>query len=181
MATSPDIWPKYKYLVSKGVKNPFSFMSLYRKGVPWIAMSVPEASLPAVAPPGLTECGAIVLDAGRAEDQDAELAAWAKGGPTVLVNFGTIFVHDPASLLAMAEALDVVLGKTNVRVLWKVGKGGVKFQDKRFREIVDKWAAADRLRVVDWVRVEPVSLLMTGDVVLSVHHGGASSYYDAVM
>lgn len=182
VATNSGLWETRRFLQEKGVKSPLSFLGVHRPDVPWIAMSVPEASVPLMhRPPNVTECGAIVLDMGDAEDQDPKLAAWLKRRPTVLVNFGTLFLQKPPALLAMIEALDKVLAMTEVQVLWKVGKEGMAFREERWKQILDKWSSSDRLRVVDWVRAEPSSMLKTGDVVLSVHHGGASSYYDAVL
>jgi hypothetical protein len=31
-----------------------------------------------------------------------------------------------------------------------------------------------------WLAVDPVSLLETGDVVVSVHHGGSNCYHEAI-
>jgi hydrogenase maturation factor len=38
---------------------------------------------------------------------------------------------------------------------------------------------AGRLRVVDWLTVDPLALLKEGNVVCSVHHGGANSFYES--
>ncbi|KND90772.1 hypothetical protein TOPH_04610 [Tolypocladium ophioglossoides CBS 100239] len=46
---------------------------------------------------------------------------------------------------------------------------------------VEKYLRNGRLRIEKWLNVDPVSLLNTGDAALSVHHGGANCYREAVL
>jgi hypothetical protein len=38
---------------------------------------------------------------------------------------------------------------------------------------------AGRVRVVDWLTLDPLALLMEGNVMCSVHHGGANSFFES--
>jgi 2-acylglycerol O-acyltransferase 1 len=39
---------------------------------------------------------------------------------------------------------------------------------------------ADTARIRPWFEVEPMAMLQTGQIVCSVHHGGANSWYEAI-
>lgn len=89
----------------------------------------------------------------------------------------------------MAKALRIVIDKTQkslpgLQVLWKLKKFGdweVKPGGSEVYNILKDEIDADRIRVVKWVTAEPMSVLRSGHIVCSVHHGGANSYYEAVM
>jgi hypothetical protein len=58
------------------------------------------------------------------------------------------------------------------------GEGGV---ERGLKEVLGREMDEDRVRVVGWLEAEPAAVLTTGRVVCSVHHGGANSYYEAVV
>lgn len=79
----------------------------------------------------------------------------------------------------MTEAIAVVLNKTNVQILWKF---------KKFENYSDDYLLAlkphldsGRLRMEEWLTVDPSSLLETGYIIASVHHGGSNCYHEAIV
>jgi hypothetical protein len=161
----------------------------------------PETDFPLVLPPYLTPCGPIVPPVSPVAEVDPELSKWLKGGPVVFVSLGTIkwMMEDEALELAGAlrKLLDVaeergvtrsgsISGK--LRVLWKlkqhpqdpnsqfsVGLGS------KIHALLGKELDDDRVRIIDWIKPQPIAVLQTGAVVVSVNHGGANSYNDAIM
>jgi hypothetical protein len=79
----------------------------------------------------------------------------------------------------MSTAIAEVLSKTDVQMLWKFKKFG-DFSDEYLRPITP-YIDNGRLRLVNWLNVDPASLLNTGDIVASVHHGGSNCYHETVL
>lgn len=79
----------------------------------------------------------------------------------------------------MAEALLPVFEATDVQVLWKFRKASVYNDD--FLKPVQKYVDSGRLRLEDWLKIDPVSMLRAGYITLSVHHGGANCYSEALL
>ncbi|KAI1335398.1 hypothetical protein F5Y15DRAFT_428249 [Xylariaceae sp. FL0016] len=152
---------------------------LSRPGDLWISQDMPGASVPLdYAPPNATGVGPITYDGGLAKNQDSELVAWLAKGPTVLVNLGSLFTYNEQRAAVMAQALKILMDRTDVQILWKLGKESA-FGDS-YTEVVEEYIAGDRLRIKNWLTVNPVSLMDTGHIVASVHHGGANCYYEAI-
>lgn len=77
-------------LRANGIANPSNFYAVYREDAPWISQTTEGASIPVdYVPPNVTSAGPISLRSAPAAEQDAELAAWMKRAPTVLVNLGS--------------------------------------------------------------------------------------------
>lgn len=179
---TPAINAKRAYLIERGVKDPINFIDAHREDVPWLSAAFPEAGLPLpYLPDNVTQCGPIVLDVAPAEEQDAELAAWLKRAPTMLVNLGSTVRYDEPRAIAMAQALVIVFESTDTQVLWKFRRDHDTDYNDDWKKPLEKYIASGRLRLEAWLKVDPVSLLNTGDIVVSVHHGGANSYYETVL
>ncbi|KAF4983696.1 hypothetical protein FZEAL_912 [Fusarium zealandicum] len=67
----------------------------------------------------------------------------------------------------------------NGRILCKMKRLG-DFDDS-FPEPVRKHVDSGRVRVQPWIKADPTALFATGNVKLSVHHGGAGCYHEAVL
>lgn len=185
---TPNLDKKRAYLTERGVKDPINFMEVHRDDVPWLSMSFPEAGLPLdYIPPNVTSCGPIVLDVAPAEEQNPELTAWLKRAPTMLVNLGSSVSYTRSRAVTMAEALKTVLDTTDVQVLWKFRKvrasalNSTEAYGDDWREPFEKYIANGRLRLESWLNVDPTALLNTGDIAVSVHHGGANCYFETVL
>lgn len=144
-------------------------------------MSFPEAELPLeYIPDNIYVAGPLVLDVAPAETQSAELAAWVKKAPTMLINLGSAVRYEEPMAQVMADAIVLLLDKDkDVQVLWKMQKEG-EFGDD-FLQSARKYIEGGRLRLESWLEVDPTSLFKTGAVVASVHHGGANCFYEAIL
>ncbi len=150
-----------------------------RPDVPFITQTLPEASIPLdMVPQNVTCAGAIFLDSASATEQDPELVEWLQKAPTVVINLGSIVKYDEERARIMALAIRIVLDKTNVQVLWKMAKG-VAFGDD-FVIPLKEYLEQGRVKIMDWLTVDTLPLLNTGYVVASIHHGGSSSYNEAM-
>lgn len=164
------------YYQTKGIQNRDHFLTIRK--VPWVTMTIPEAGLPLVVPKEVFECGPIVLDVAKVEDESPELHDWLSRAPTVLINLGSLMKYDETRAEVMAQAIYRVLKATSVQILWKFTKLG-DYGDE-FLQPLQHFKDIHRVRFSTWLEVEPISLLQSGRIVLSVHHGGANSYHEAI-
>ncbi|PON30312.1 hypothetical protein TGAM01_v200752 [Trichoderma gamsii] len=177
---SSAIRSKRSWLQEQGIKHAITASEIDNPAVPWIAMSFPEAEFPlGYIPDNIHVAGPLVLDAAPAETQSPELAGWIKKAPTMLINLGSIVEYDEAMARAMLTAIIPVLEAENVQILWKIKKRG-QFGDE-FLEPAKTYIESGRLRLESWLSVDPTSLFKTGDIVASVHHGGANCFYEALL
>ena len=174
----PNTRDDLHYLRKYGIESGLS-LSSHRVDVSFITQTLIEASLPVdVVPQNVTCAGAILLDSASARDQDLSLVEWLQKAPTVVVNLGSLFKYDENRARIMALAIQAVLESTNVQVLWKLAKG-VDFDDG-FAHPLEKYIAQKRVVIKDWLTVDTFSLFETGYVAASIHHGGSSSYNEAM-
>ncbi|KAH6685851.1 hypothetical protein F5X68DRAFT_209414 [Plectosphaerella plurivora] len=170
-------------LRSNGIQDPLNFYALRRDDVPWITQSTEGASIPVdYVPPNVTCAGPIVLSAGSAAEQDPELAAWLKKAPTVLINLGSMIAYDEIRARVMASAVADVLAEMDVQFIWKARQDTTAgdFDWDAALAPLKPFIEAGRVRVFSWLTVDPASLLDTGDIVASVHHGGANCYHETI-
>lgn len=181
----PGLGEKKRFLREEGgIEDPLSFYKLHRPDVPWITQTTEGASTPVdVVPANVTCTGPIVLDAALAAEQDPELVAWmahsadtpnGAHGRTILINLGSSVIYNLEQAKIMAEALRQTLLKfPDTKALWKLRTNAADNAD--IRAVVDETIVdvVQRVRIVDWLTVDPVSLLETGHIVASVHHGGS--------
>ncbi|KAF9764432.1 hypothetical protein IL306_002804 [Fusarium sp. DS 682] len=150
-------------------------------------------------PPQLTSCGPIIRAAPPIAEVDSALAVWLSRGPTIYVNLGTHHKSNPTEAHEMAKAFRNVLEHADtmesmeepLQILWKLGRlpdeqGNVPKRDSYTGEwalITDELQAyikQGRARVTDWLVAEPKSVLESHNIVCSVNHGGANSFYEAL-
>ncbi|KAI1264964.1 hypothetical protein F5Y18DRAFT_389026 [Xylariaceae sp. FL1019] len=179
MLWTPDLKEKRAYLKSKGLKDPITFFSLHRPDVPWIFQTMPEASIPLdVVPQNVTCTGPMTLLLETVSEQDKKLANWLKRAPTVLINLGSAFLYSERAASAMAEAIATVLQSSEVQVLWKMRKEG-SYGDE-YMSPLRHYAETGRVRIERWLAADPPAILESGHVIVSVHHGGAGCYHEAI-
>ncbi|RYO89216.1 hypothetical protein DL764_008613 [Monosporascus ibericus] len=145
-----------------------------------------DASTPVdIIPPNVTCTGPISLSLLTAEEQSPGLARWLARSPTVLINLGNLFSWTEDHATAMAQAVAAVLHeRTDMQVLWKFRKAvvdaeGAIYGDE-FASPVHPFLKSGRVKMEPWLDVDPTSLLETGHIVASVHHGGAGCYHEAL-
>ena len=78
----------------------------------------------------------------------------------------------------MSVAIAEVLSKTGIQLLWKFNKMG-DYSDDVFLPL-EPFLKSDRMRTPSWLVADQSSLLETGDIRVSVHHGGANCYHEAI-
>ena len=158
----------------------------YKSGIKFICPALPEIDFPlAVIPEEILLCGPIVVPFDPLEESDPELMKWLDNGPTVLINLGSHVVADEKIAREMVSAFRILLdyhdkkgGSSNVQVLWKARANGDI--QKVIDEIIGKEIKKGRVKVVAWLDAEPVSVLQHPNVVCTVHHGGANSFYEGI-
>lgn len=129
-------------------------------------------------PSNVIGCGPITLPSVSIEDVDKELWNWLGKNATILINLGSHFSMDAKAALEMAKGIKAVLeSRPDLQCLWKL-----KYDwkcDAELEKAVCTLIDSDRLRMVSWLNVDPCSLLESGRIACSVHHGGANSYYES--
>ncbi len=78
----------------------------------------------------------------------------------------------------MSVAIAEVLAKLDVQILWKFNKVG-EYPDEGLLPL-KSYLDSDRMRMPNWLVADPSSLLETGDIIVSVHHGGSNCYHEAI-
>lgn len=176
------------YLKENGISNPVDIFSVYRPDdLTWISQGSLEADFPlSIIPENVKAVGPIILATASAAEQDQELASWIKKAPTVMINLGSHVDYDEKSAREMTGALKILLEQTDVQVLWKMikrrGLGGKIVHDFSLdflKEILGD--NVGRLRTETWLTIDPPAMLETGNIAAAVTHGGASSFYEAMM
>lgn len=174
---------KRQFLQDKGMENPLDFLNQFQDDIPYICpMSKNvQIALPfEYQTPDVHAVGPMVISTTPAAQQDPELAAWVSQAPTVIFNLGTVQRYTEASASAVAEALSDVLNKTDVQVIWKLKKDAQQDFGDGFLAPLQTHIASGRARVTSWIAVDPSALLETGNIALSVHHGGANLYFETI-
>ncbi|KAF4947750.1 hypothetical protein FSARC_13892 [Fusarium sarcochroum] len=177
---SPWLNARREYLKGKGIKNPIDAAAMYPAGVPWLTMSFPEASIPMLTiPKDVVSCGPVILDLEPAEKQDPELAKWLSQAPTILVNLGSMYVFTEEKAKALVHSFFPVFEKTDAQILFKIKKVN-DFNDS-YLEPLKQYIDNGRLRVESWIATDIASILLTGNVVVSVHHAGSNLYHETIL
>ncbi|KAI5461931.1 hypothetical protein BGZ63DRAFT_442770 [Mariannaea sp. PMI_226] len=166
---TPDLSAKKALLREKGLREPINLFGIHRPDVPWITQTTEGAMIPVeFLPSNITCAGPILLSGAPASQQDPEVASWLKRGPTILINLGS----------NLAVTIARVLSNIDVQILWKFNKLGEYSNDVLLP--LKPYFNSDRLRAPNWLLADPSSLLETGDIVASVHHGGSNCYHEAI-
>ncbi|KAM5380148.1 hypothetical protein ACJZ2D_003795 [Fusarium nematophilum] len=176
---TPDLSSKKALLGERGLKEPINLFGIHRHDAPWITQTTVGAMIPVdFVPPNVTCAGPILLSGAPASQQDPELAAWLKRASTVLINLGSNLAYDETRAAAMSAAISEVMSKLDVQILWKFNKMGEYSDDVLLP--LKPYLDNDWLRTPSWLVADPSSLLETGDIVASVHHGGSNCYHEAI-
>ncbi|RLL97770.1 hypothetical protein CFD26_101966 [Aspergillus turcosus] len=163
----------------------FPFADAWRPDRFHLSPALKELDWPMEVPDNILPCGPILLPTASVEKQDPELASWLRKAPTVLINLGTLYAPDPKVAENIARGLKMFLTSwkgDKVQILWKLPKHPHDEDDVYAQSIKPLQAEveADSARIQPWFEVEPMAMLQTGQIVCSVHHGGANSWYEAI-
>ena len=150
----------------------------YQEQAQYICPALPEIDYPFIIPKNVTPAGPILLPVRPVSEIDPELAAWLRSRPTILANLGTLAKLSVVDARELASGLRIVLDRhQNLQVLWKLKSKGVL--DKNISSILSQELASDRVRIKSWLTVDPHAILQTTSIIISVHHSGANSFYEA--
>ncbi|KAL4820097.1 hypothetical protein BDW67DRAFT_172886 [Aspergillus spinulosporus] len=170
---------------AEGITGPYPVMaSLAKNQTPLLIASRPEIDFPCFLPDSIASCGPILRPCDPIEEGCPELAEWLSRGPTVLVNLGSNVCFDRDQTSKFADGLRMLLdARPDVQVLWKL-KPNRKVESafwipEAMEEIFDE-VLAGRVRIEEWLPVEPICILGSGQICCMVHHGGANSYNEAI-
>jgi len=196
LVTSPKVRALMRYRKSNKLPSLPPVFNIWQEGNHYLLPSVPETDYPCRIPSNVTSCGPILLPVTPVSSQDPELLTWLQHGPTVLINLGSHVRMDDAMARDFSSGLKILLNKKpGIQVLWKLktsgglavssdAKSGSGFSGTGLNkgslgsisaEIVD-----GRVRIVEWLSVDPLAILQTGLIACSVHHGGSNSFHEAL-
>ncbi|THU92068.1 UDP-Glycosyltransferase/glycogen phosphorylase [Dendrothele bispora CBS 962.96] len=173
--------PRVKRIIEfrKEMEIPSSFFEFYKPDITYLIASFPEADFPFVLPQNVISCGPMVLPARPVIEQDPSLAKWLDERETVMINLGSHVTSDTELTRELAGGIRIFLSRNpNVQVLWKLKAQGEVYDT--LRDLVGKEMDEGQVKVVSWLEVEPYAILEHENMVCSVHHGGANSYFEAV-
>ena len=182
-----------KYLKDKTgatLRTPIDLMRNRGPGMKILVGSQQEVDFPLVVAKDIYPCGPIYLETSPVATADPGLDSWLKKGPTIYVNMGSLVRVSEERAVELATGLAVILetlgdkpGLPQYQVLWKIMRLDdyhLSGAESKVESVLRKWIEADVARIVEWFPADPSTILKTGHIVCSVHHGGANSYHEAV-
>jgi hypothetical protein len=176
--TAREISALVKYRNSHGIFGRLPHETPLRKAAEVISPDIVDLDFPFIKPGNLRLYGPIVLDSEPVQDLDPQLSSWLDAAPTVLMSMGTHFTYTRAQVRAVLRGFLTALDP-KTRVLWKLPC------HSSFKDIIDELLPGiedkERFMIMDWVPVNPFSVMTHTNVVTFVHHGGANSYFEAAL
>lgn len=164
-----------------GIPGRLSRHGAITRAVHVICPGVRETDFPMMIPDYLGLYGPIVLDPTPIEVADPELNRWLNKAETVLMCMGTHFHYSESQVKAVISGFLSAVSRrgANTQFLWKLSDKA-KF-DGLIAEALKDPRDKERFRIVDWLDADPASILKHPNVVVSVHHGGANSYFEGTL
>jgi hypothetical protein len=164
-----------------GCKGIFPLFEPYIPGSPSITPSLPETDLPMEIPADAHHVGPIVLPTQSVDTQDPELLMWLKGGPTVLMSLGTHYQATSGQGREQALAIRLLLeARPDVQILWKMKPLAGSTATAEVEELLSAELKSRKVRIESWLNSDPVSIMDSGHIVVTVSHGGANSWYEGL-
>lgn len=185
MARSPAIKAINDRRHAEGIEGPYPVMAASEGNpIPLLLASHAEIDFPCFVPSYITRCGPILRPYRPISEESPEIAKWLSQRPTVLVNFGSNVCFNSEQARNFAHGLRRLLdARPDVQVLWKLkvdrDNGDADWVPMALKSIFTE-VTAGRVRVEEWLPVEPICILQSGHVCCMVHHGGANSYNEAI-
>ena len=144
-------------------------------------------------PSHIIPCGPMISPSPPVGEADPELTEWLDRAPTVYINMGTHFQTSLPGIKAIMGGLRIVIDNiaaqrdrggpiTRLQVLWKLrGLDFTPEQQAEVNALLGDELAKDTVRVVEWLKPAPLSVLNHPNVVCFVNHGGANSFLEGVV
>ena len=176
--TAQEISTLIGYRNSRGILGRLPHEIPLRKATEVISPDIVGLDFPFTKPNNLRLYGPIVLDSASLQDLDPHLSKWLDAAPTVLMSMGTHFTYTENQVRAVLRGFLTALDP-KTRVLWKLPRlsSFKNIIDELLPEAEDK----ERFMIVDWIPVDPFSVMTHKNVVTLIHHGGANSYFEAAL
>ncbi|KAH8668683.1 hypothetical protein BX600DRAFT_496715 [Xylariales sp. PMI_506] len=159
----------------------------------------------AAIPDYIKPLGLVVRPCDPIADTDEELHHWLSRGPTLYANLGTQLALTPTEALELALALKDTLDSADrvgygadkkLQVLWKLmckqedpNEPRLERRESNSIEWEGDWIQvwnclqsyieAERVRITPWIEPNPSSILQSGHIICSLHHGGANSWAES--
>ncbi|KAF3804242.1 Glycosyltransferase sdnJ [Colletotrichum gloeosporioides] len=139
----------------------------------------PEFDFPVdLKPENIIHCGPIMRPVPAVEEVDPKLHTWLARGPTVFINLGTLSWTTEDQAVEMAQAIRLLITgwreknrDRRLQVLWKLKQttdGHVDY---------DVYNKGCRLEIILGSEFDNDT---TGNIICSVNHGGANSFWEAL-
>ena len=161
-----------------GLNHPYPARGSYRKDIIYILPVTPESDFPCPVTQNIVCCGPIILPSAPLSTIDPELGNWLDRLPTVLVNLGTFLKPSQKHAQELATGIKLALEHNHqIQVLWKLRTDDESVFESATKILLEH-IQTGRARVVSWLKAPPSETVRR--VICSVHHGGASSYFEAI-
>ena len=176
--TAREISTLVKHRNSHGIFGRLPHETPLRKATRVISPDIVGLDFPFTRPSNVRLYGPIVFDGVPVLDLDPQLSNWLDATPTVLMSTRTHFTYTKAQVRAVLRGFLIPLD-TKTRMLWKLPR------HSSFNDIIDELLPGigdkERFMIMDWIPVDPFSIMTHKNVVALVHHGGANSYFEAAL
>ncbi|KUJ12323.1 UDP-Glycosyltransferase/glycogen phosphorylase [Mollisia scopiformis] len=196
LITSPKVKGLINWRQSRGLPKLPPVFNIWEKENKYLVVSVPETEYPCYVPPNVIPCGPILLPVRPVSEHDPKLQAWLEGAPTIMINLGSHIRMDDQMAQQFASGLKIVLHQMpGIQILWKLKtSGGLAVSSdakttsgfsgtgikKESLEAIEPWILSGSVKVLEWLSVDPMAVLQSGNIVCSVHHGGSNSFHEAL-
>lgn len=168
------------YRQSHGVDNPVNPHTSLTQESTLLVASAPELEYPMIIPPNLIPCGPIVLDSPPQSNLDPDFLPWLESAPTVLINLGSHVMYDEERAVEFSRMINLLLSRSHVQVLWKFNKDTADNYSDDFLSTISPYIQSARLRILPWIPANLGTLAKTAKIACLVHHGGASTFHEAI-
>lgn len=175
IVTSPELNNLVKYRNEHGVAGGLPLRTSHSRALHVISSEIRELDYPLFIPSKIGLYGPMVLDTTPVEVADPELKRWLDRGKTVMMCMGTHYHYTESQVRAVINGfLDAVDHDSGIQLFWKLSG---------FESLIEQLLAnpkdREKFRIVDWIHADPSAVMNHPNVVVSIHHGGANSYYEA--
>jgi len=181
-ATNPRLKTINAYRLAAGAPSPMvPCFDIYRPTAHYLTPALPEIDYPYLIPENVTLCGPIQLPTPPISKTDPDLNKWLQQRPTILINLGSHVASNASDALAIATGLRTVLTTNpNLQVLWKLKPTPTTSSLTSALPTILPAPLLPRVKITPWLTPDPLALLLSGTIILSIHHGGANSFYEAL-
>ncbi|KAF9645619.1 UDP-Glycosyltransferase/glycogen phosphorylase [Thelephora ganbajun] len=176
--TSTQLNNLIKYRNEHGLPGRLPMDTALSRTLHMISPGIRELDYPLFIPDTIGLYGPMVLDTTPIEVADPELTQWLDRGETVMMCMGTHYLYTVSQIRAVVNGFLGAVGHNyGVQFFWKLS--GMDRFEGLIEELLANPKDRERFRIVDWIHADPSAVMNHPNVVVSIHHGGANSYYEA--